>query len=217
MQRWCRAALLGCGFFLLALAASFAAPLAAGASGISVRVTPNQGLVGGQSVTVSGRGLGKPPAKGAAPWFVIECTDLVKGHMNPATDTPHCDLTRAETLKISGNGSFSTHFRLTTGIVGDGYCGTPGHATCVIAVTSRRTGPGTRGRSCPSPSRSLARHPRLPARTEVPRPGAADLRLVQPLQVVEADDAPQPDADRLLQVVREGRPARDRGRLCRCR
>ena len=37
-------------------------PRPAGASGVSAKVTPNRGLVGGQSVTVSGRGLAVPPA-----------------------------------------------------------------------------------------------------------------------------------------------------------
>ncbi|HMK62785.1 MAG TPA: neocarzinostatin apoprotein domain-containing protein [Acidimicrobiales bacterium] len=104
------------------------------AAGITVRVTPDRDLVSGQSVTVSGHGLGKPPGSGAPTWFVTECTAAVRGRMNPATDTPHCDITDAEAVKLSETGTFKTHFRVTAGIVGDGYCGTPGHATCVIAV-----------------------------------------------------------------------------------
>ena len=54
--------------------------------------------------------------------------------MNPATDTPHCDITHAQAIRVSPNGTFSSHYRVTTGIIGDGYCGTAGHATCVIGV-----------------------------------------------------------------------------------
>ena len=54
--------------------------------------------------------------------------------MNPATDTPHCDLTDAQSLHVTRNGTFSARFRVRTGIVGDGYCGTAGHATCVLGV-----------------------------------------------------------------------------------
>ena len=91
-------------------------------------------LVGGQAVTVTGHGLGKPPGNGAPTWFMVECTSAVKGRLNPATDTPHCDLTHADTLKLSSRGSFTGHYRVVAGIVGDGYCGTPGYATCVLAV-----------------------------------------------------------------------------------
>ena len=54
--------------------------------------------------------------------------------MNPATDTPHCDIAHAQALRVSANGTFSSHYRLTAGIIGDGWCGTAGHATCVIGV-----------------------------------------------------------------------------------
>ena len=35
---------------------------------------------------------------------------------------------------MARNGTFTARFRVMTGIIGDGYCGTPGHATCVIGV-----------------------------------------------------------------------------------
>jgi hypothetical protein len=54
--------------------------------------------------------------------------------MNPATDTPHCNISNAQALRVSPRGTFSSRYRLTTGIIGDGYCGTNGHATCVIGV-----------------------------------------------------------------------------------
>ena len=135
MQRWSRAAWVWCGgSCLAALALVATTPAPAGAAGISARVTPNQGLVSGQIVTVSGHGLGKPPGSGAPTWFVAECTAAVRGRMNPATDTPHCDIEHAQAVKVSSQGSFTARFHVTAGIVGDGYCGTPGHATCVIAL-----------------------------------------------------------------------------------
>ena len=54
---------------------------------------------------------------------------------NPSTDTPHCDITAAQALKVAHNGdTFNARYKVTTGIIGDGYCGTAGHATCVIGV-----------------------------------------------------------------------------------
>ena len=67
-------------------------------------------------------------------WFITECTAAVRGRMNPATDTPHCDIAHAQALRVRANGTFSSHYRVTAGIIGDGYCGTVGHATCVIGV-----------------------------------------------------------------------------------
>ncbi len=134
MQRWSTAALLWCGTPCVALVAfAVAATGPAAAAGVSVRVTPGQGLVSGETVTVSGRGLGGSSTE-SSPWFVTECTATVKGHLNPATDTPHCDITHAQRVRVSNGGSFSARYHVTAGIVGDGWCGTPGHATCVIAV-----------------------------------------------------------------------------------
>ena len=109
-------------------------PVQAATSGLTVRVTPDQELRPGQTVTVSGRGL--PKSSGGTPltWFVTECTAAVRGRMNPATDTPHCDITHAQGIRVSRSGTFSARYRLTTGIIGDGYCGTAGHPTCVIGV-----------------------------------------------------------------------------------
>ncbi len=108
--------------------------MTAGASGVSAKVTPNRGLTGGQSVTVSGRGLDQSVAGKPLTWFAAECTAAVKGQMNPATDTPHCDVTGAQAIRVRHDGSFSRRFRVRTGIIGDGYCGTPGHAGCVIGI-----------------------------------------------------------------------------------
>jgi hypothetical protein len=139
MQRWTVA--------LVALAGGVAAavpalPAQAGTPGMVVKITPNQGLKAGQMVTVSGHGL--PKASGGKPqtWFVTECTAVVRGRVDPATDTPHCDITHAMALKVNGKGTFNSRYRLRTGIIGDGYCGTPGHATCVIGVGTAQ-GAGT--------------------------------------------------------------------------
>lgn len=118
----------------LVCAAVLVAPVAAGASGVSAKVTPNRGLVGSQAVTVSGRGLAQSAGGKPLTWFATECTAMVKGQMNASTDTPHCDLTAAQAIRVRHDGSFSMRFRVRTGIIGDGYCGTPGHTSCVIGI-----------------------------------------------------------------------------------
>ena len=131
MRRWSRAgvALAGAvGGSVIAL------PAPAEAAGVVVTVTPDQGLQPGQTVIVSGHGLPKSSTGTVRTWFVTECTAAVRGRMNPATDTPHCDIAHARGLKVSAAGSFRTHYRLVAGIIGDGYCGTNGYTTCVIGV-----------------------------------------------------------------------------------
>jgi hypothetical protein len=113
---------------------AMAMPAQAGTSGIVVKVTPNQGLKPGQTVVVSGHGLPKSSGGSTRTWFVTECTTAVHGRMNPFTDTPHCDISDARALRVSPKGTFISHYRLTTGIIGDGWCGTAGHAACVIGV-----------------------------------------------------------------------------------
>jgi hypothetical protein len=109
-------------------------PARAGTPGLVVKVTPSQGLRPGQTVDVSGHGLPKSSGGSPVTWFITECTAAVRGRMNPATDTPHCDIAHAQAIRVGSNGTFNSHYRLTTGIIGDGYCGTGGHATCVIGV-----------------------------------------------------------------------------------
>ena len=121
---------LGC----LVGAAALAAPPAAGASGVSVKVSPNHGLVNGQKVVITARGLARTAGGKPLTWFAVECTAAVLGRLKPSTDTPHCDITAAQALRVAHNGTFTARFRVMTGIIGDGYCGTPGHATCVIGV-----------------------------------------------------------------------------------
>jgi hypothetical protein len=43
-------------------------------------------------------------------------------------------VTSAQAIRVRANGTFSTHFRVETGIIGDGYCGTAGHTSCVVGV-----------------------------------------------------------------------------------
>ncbi len=130
-----------CGRGVVVVAASavvsavlLAGPASAGSAGVWVKVTPNHGLVNGQTVTISGHGLTRSDGGGSLTWFATECTAAVHGRMNPSTDTPHCDVTEAHAVRVSHNGTFSTKFRVRSGIVGDGYCGTAGHTTCVIGV-----------------------------------------------------------------------------------
>ncbi len=106
----------------------------ASASSVTVRVTPSSGLVSGQTVTISGRGLVHSYRGATQTWFVTECTGSVQGRMNPSTDASHCDITNAKSIRVGRNGTFTARYRIVTGIIGDGYCGTTGHLTCVIGV-----------------------------------------------------------------------------------
>ena len=133
-RRWAPAAVLG----LLAAATGTGVvafgPTGAGAASLPIKVTPNTGLVDGQSVTISGRGLVRSYQGTAQTWFVTQCTGSVQGRMNPSTDTPHCDIVNAKAIRVGRNGTFTAHFRVLTGIIGDGYCGTAGHLRCVIGI-----------------------------------------------------------------------------------
>jgi hypothetical protein len=142
MDRW-RAAAVGVVCLSLPGAALVLLPYSlAGASGPSVHVSPSHGLVDGQAVTISGRGLARTDRGKPLTWFVAECTATVQGRMNPSTDTPHCDVSEAKAIRLSRHDTFSTRFDVETGIVGDGYCGSNGHETCVISIGNAR-GQGT--------------------------------------------------------------------------
>jgi hypothetical protein len=132
MQRWSVGVTALAG--VLGVAVLPALPAQAGTPGMVVKATPSQGLKTGQLVTVSGRGLPKSAGTSPQTWFLTECTAAVRSRVDPSTDTPHCDITHAQGIKVTKSGTFKTHYRLTTGIIGDGYCGTAGHATCVIGV-----------------------------------------------------------------------------------
>src|SRR5580704_9122734 len=117
-----------------AIAASLlvAAP-PAGASGISVKVTPSKGLTNGETVKVVGKGLPVTTKGKKNSFFVDECNGQVIGKLSPA-DTPHCDVALAKGLKVSKKGGFTATFKVATGKVGDSMCGVPGYLTCVIGV-----------------------------------------------------------------------------------
>jgi hypothetical protein len=121
---------------LVVLAAG--APLVAGAApagpAVSVKVSPDHGLVNGRVVVISGHGLAHSWKGAPQTWFAAQCNAAVHRHLSPATDTAHCDITDARAIRVSRNGSFAIHFRIRSGIIGDGYCGTPGHLGCVIGV-----------------------------------------------------------------------------------
>jgi hypothetical protein len=146
MHRWSWAVAMACGVGFVGLLVSgppadaMGSPSSgtAGTTGtaITVKVTPNHALVGGQLVTVSGHGLTSSTAGGVQTWFVIECNAAVQGHMDPDSDAQHCAVTVARAIHPRHDGTFSTPFRVVSGIVGDGYCGTPGHLTCVLAVAT---------------------------------------------------------------------------------
>jgi hypothetical protein len=133
-RRWPAAVFLGAPAVALLLAPP--PPAAAGASprAVVVRVTPSTGLVDGQTVTISGRGLVHSYQGTTLTWFATECSAAVRRRLNLSTDTPHCDITDAKAVRVAGNGTFATSYRVRTGIIGDGYCGTAGHLTCVIGV-----------------------------------------------------------------------------------
>jgi hypothetical protein len=140
MHRWAVAsvvAALGCGTGSALLSdVAPTAPAGAAAAGSSITVSPSRGLTTGQLLTITGKGFPKPGSGTNMTWFVTQCTAAVHTRLNASTDTPHCDLTNAKAVRVSKNGTFTAHYRVETGIVGDGYCGTAGHLTCIIGVGS---------------------------------------------------------------------------------
>ena len=114
--------------FLSALA------LPAGANpGYSIKVTPDTGLVKGETVTVTGSGFPYSTGGAANTYFMAECTSAVTGALT-ATDTGHCNIGAVQSVTVTQAGTFSTKIKLVTGVVGDGVCGITGHLTCVIGV-----------------------------------------------------------------------------------
>ena len=131
---WSAAALVLAAGAARATGAALKAGAATAGAGVSVKVSPDHGLVNGQVVVISGHGLARSWNGAAQTWFAAECNRAVHGHISPATDTSHCDITDAKAIRVSRNGSFSIRFRVRSGIIGDGYCGTVGHPGCVIGV-----------------------------------------------------------------------------------
>lgn len=149
MSRWSAyrfsahaAAAAGAVFVALVVSSVLLAGPSSAHPGVSAKVSPDRGLVNGQVVTVSGRGFSRAAVKDGVTWFVTECTSAVHVRVNPSTDTAHCDVTAARAIRVGRDGSFSTKFRVRTGIVGDGYCGTVDHPRCVIGVSNAK-GQGT--------------------------------------------------------------------------
>jgi hypothetical protein len=128
-------AALGCGTCTALLNdGALAASGGAASPTSSVTVSPSRGLAAGQLLTITGKGFPKPGSGANVTWFVTQCTAAVHGHLNASTDSPHCDLTNAKAVHLNKNGTFTAHYRVQTGIVGDGYCGLAGHLTCIIGV-----------------------------------------------------------------------------------
>ena len=79
-------------------------------------MTPSKGLVNGQSVGVSGRGLAKTYHGKAETWFITECTADVQGaaerHRRRERPLRHQPRQAATS---SAKGTFSTHFAVATG------------------------------------------------------------------------------------------------------
>jgi hypothetical protein len=125
------ALLIGALYVAPLLAVALAAP--AGASGISVKVTPSRNLHKGEKLTVTGTGL--PYATNGAPnmFFMAECTPAVVAKLN-TSDTGHCNIGAVESLKVTKSGSFKATIKVVTGTVGEGECGVPKHLDCVIGV-----------------------------------------------------------------------------------
>jgi hypothetical protein len=133
MRRGHMVGLLAGGAAALSLTTVLAAAVPAGASGVSVKVSPAKGLANNQVVKVSGSGLPVTTKGKKNSFFLDECNSAVTGQLSVA-DEPHCDVSVAKALKVSKKGSFTTTFKVVTGTVGDGTCGVAGHLTCVIGV-----------------------------------------------------------------------------------
>jgi hypothetical protein len=142
MRRWAAAgaaAALGC-IGLLAATAPTVASAPSVRSNPSVKVSPSRGLQTGQSVSITGSVT--PSSGGKETWFITQCTAAVHSHFDASVDTPHCDLTAARAIHVNRNGTFTTRYQVATGIIGDGYCGTAGHLTCVLGIGTAQ-GQGT--------------------------------------------------------------------------
>ena len=101
--------------------------------GYSMTVTPDTGLVKGQTVTVTVSGFPYSTGGAVVTYYMAQCTSAVTGALN-ASDTGHCNIGSVQTVTVTQAGTFSTKIKLVTGVVGDGVCGTKGHLTCVIGV-----------------------------------------------------------------------------------
>jgi hypothetical protein len=133
MRRGRLTGLLAGGVSVVSLAALATGMAPAGAATVSVKVTPAKNLSNGKTVVVSGKGLPVTTNGKKNAFFIDECNSAVTGQLSVA-DEPHCAVSLAKALKVNKNGSFKTTFKVATGTVGDGSCGTSGNSTCVIGV-----------------------------------------------------------------------------------
>jgi len=99
---------------LFAVVLSASAPtLASAKSRPKVIVTPSHSLRAGQTVKVAGHGF--TPGDGV---YIVEC-------MASATDSTGCDIATAIPATITAKGALApTKFKIVTGVVGNGTCGT---------------------------------------------------------------------------------------------
>jgi len=99
---------------LLAVALSAGAPtLASAKSRPKVIVTPSHSLRAGQTVKVAGHGF--TPGDSV---YIVEC-------MATAKDSTGCDIATAAPATITAKGVLTpTKFKIVTGVVGNGTCGT---------------------------------------------------------------------------------------------
>jgi hypothetical protein len=103
----------------------------AGASGITIKVSPSSGLSNGKTIKIVGSGLSTTTKGKKNAFFVTECTSAVTGHLSVA-DESHCAVSLAKALKVSSKGAFATTFKVATGTIGDGTCSST--SPCVIGV-----------------------------------------------------------------------------------
>jgi fermentation-respiration switch protein FrsA (DUF1100 family) len=97
-------------------------PSAPAGSALRARVTPDNGLADGQSVTVSWEGY-----RPGTTVNVLECSK------SPPTGPGDCDLENADLLKPDPTGSGSLPFVVRTGAIGGAVCDAA-HPGCVIVV-----------------------------------------------------------------------------------
>jgi hypothetical protein len=120
-----RRGIAGALFALVVAAGTLVGPLVAGAAGPHVTVKPATGLKKGQVVRVSGSGF-KPHDQ----VYLVECLRTAKGQAGCAIATAKpATITAAGTLPV-------TTFKVVTGRVGNGTCGTTAAnlAKCAVSV-----------------------------------------------------------------------------------
>ena len=99
--------------------------------GPGVSLTPSTGLSDGQSVTVAGSGFTAGDTV-----YAVECLET-------ATSEAGCDTSTATPLTVSSTGMLSsTYFKVVTGKIGTGTCGTSAanYASCIVEVANASGG-----------------------------------------------------------------------------